>query len=471
MENNKDIKIEYEDEFDPQEDEKIDLGDLGDLANPDKDEDIDFNDKLKDNTDFKCPMCGSKEYGEKRETNGVLGPGHASWVVSYYCKGCSVHFNGPEAFMKHNEILKSLDNEDYDAVPSITEERLKLLLKLGSVEAELAFPRGGANLTVLQNKRNDLLLEIANEQESSRLDRLDIKKMVDDTEDFSERWAEAVEFNKVTEQIREEESKKCGCGECECEETSDDFVERFMNQYGRAINLMMGWNKTDEELMNLSEKEAEQLRNLNTENPEMLEIEHQPFEIEIIGEHGYDEAIYGLGLSHGVTSDMSFDYMSEKSDKTEMLDKTAGRLCDKDGGHNKFLESMVVWLNIRAPRYWWQEFDTYRVGMTKQSESTMHTLTKQDIDNSNFAFPVRQSYIEYLRELASKASRGFEESFLELKNALPEGFLQRRIVCTNYKCLKNIIEQRKKHRLPEWRCFVDYLINRLDYRELLTKGK
>jgi len=78
-------------------------------------------------------------------------------------------------------------------------------------------------------------------------------------------------------------------------------------------------------------------------------------EVKILEEHGYENALRGMGFSFNTTD-------------PDKLYKVSRRLFNKDGGHNKFTESIVVWLEILAPRYWWQEFDTYRVGTTKQSE-------------------------------------------------------------------------------------------------------
>lgn len=96
-------------------------------------------------------------------------------------------------------------------------------------------------------------------------------------------------------------------------------------------------------------------------------------DVEVIGEYGHDQALLGLGLSFGLTSGMSYndlmkDYMFGKNEKIIRIIKTAHKLAGKDGGHNKFLESIQLWLDINAPRYWWSEFDTYRVGTSKQSE-------------------------------------------------------------------------------------------------------
>ena len=151
-----------------------------------------------------------------------------------------------------------------------------------------------------------------------------------------------------------------------------------------------------------------------------------------------------------------------------------------DGGHNKFLESMVVYLEINAPRYWWQEFDTYRIGVTKQSESTMHTLTKDDLlDPLAFEPSVMKHHIDQLMDLVklyrlAVAVGTKEESdgyFLLIKANLPEGFMQKRLVCTNYKTLRNISMQRRRHRLPHWQEFCRVLDESLSHPQFLKPKK
>lgn len=43
-----------------------------------------------------CPACESEDtyLHERRENNGVMGPGHSSWVVESYwvCDDCGIHF-------------------------------------------------------------------------------------------------------------------------------------------------------------------------------------------------------------------------------------------------------------------------------------------------------------------------------------------------------------------------------------------
>ena len=47
--------------------------------------------------------------------------------------------------------------------------------------------------------------------------------------------------------------------------------------------------------------------------------------------------------------------------------------------HRKFMRQIFVSVDITAPLYWWKEFETYKVGVTANSTSTMHKLTSRPI--------------------------------------------------------------------------------------------
>jgi hypothetical protein len=169
--------------------------------------------------------------------------------------------------------------------------------------------------------------------------------------------------------------------------------------------------------------------------------------VDVLEEHGYDSALLGLSLSY-------------RQDPAGMP-SVARRLRFLGEGHNKYLESIVVWLDVTAPRYFWQQFDTYRVGVTKQSESTMHTLTSRLLRQADFAHPVPDDYLGYLN---GRIAAGDWE---QVKAGVPESFLQRRVVCLNYMVLQRMIRQRKTHRLPEWREFVARVLAGVEHAELL----
>lgn len=130
--------------------------------------------------------------------------------------------------------------------------------------------------------------------------------------------------------------------------------------------------------------------------------------------------------------------------------------------HCKFLRQIQVWTNVTAPRYFWQEADTYKFG-TKSSTSTMHKLlTKELITLNDFEVDGLESEdIMFLKAVAtylnSLSSEYAETKDYELvrraKKLLPESYLQTRLWNTNYAELMNIYHQRKNHRLREWSIF------------------
>ena len=171
--------------------------------------------------------------------------------------------------------------------------------------------------------------------------------------------------------------------------------------------------------------------------------------IDILQEAGYEQALYGLSLSYN------------QSFNIEKLHKTALTLSSKDKGHNKFLESIVIWMTIKAPLYWWKQFDAYRIAVTKQSESTMHTIMKQLLTQKHFEYPIYDETLQHLNNLIEA------NDFHQVINDLPMGFLQSRVVHTNYKVIRHIIQQRITHKLNEWTHFCTYMISYLQYSKLL----
>jgi len=172
--------------------------------------------------------------------------------------------------------------------------------------------------------------------------------------------------------------------------------------------------------------------------------------VQIIEQHGYSSALLGLSLSYN-------------RDPAHMP-AVAEKLRFKGEGHNKFLETISVWLDIDAARYFWQQFDTYRIGVTKQSESTMHTITSRRLQQSDFEHPIPEAHLQHLNALIA------DEQWQAVKRDLPESFLQRRIVCLNYMTLQRMIRQRKTHRLAEWRTFINEVLRQAEHPELLTEG-
>ncbi|MDD6800168.1 MAG: hypothetical protein PUE85_07115 [Firmicutes bacterium] len=136
----------------------------------------------------------------------------------------------------------------------------------------------------------------------------------------------------------------------------------------------------------------------------------------------------------------------------------AQRLISGGTEHRKFMRQIFVTVDITAPIYWWSEYDTYKVGTTANSRSTMHTLSKYPITEEMFERDPDSEYGAYwdavipmLEELRLKyRETGDYKYFRLLKQRLPSSFLQMRTCTMNYENVRSIVGQRRNHRLIEW---------------------
>ena len=151
----------------------------------------------------------------------------------------------------------------------------------------------------------------------------------------------------------------------------------------------------------------------------------------------------------------------------------AKRLIKAGSEHCKFLRQIYVGFEAYLPRYIWSEFDTYGF-CPKNSESTMHKLlTKnKEITLDEFVYDVRdENEIKIIIDKLNKLRELYFNTELDNKNEilrrakaiLPEGYLQKRTVSTNYAQLRNMYHQRKNHRMPEWNDKFAKFIETLSY--------
>ena len=134
--------------------------------------------------------------------------------------------------------------------------------------------------------------------------------------------------------------------------------------------------------------------------------------------------------------------------------------------HCKHLRMIYVWADITAPRYWWNEFDTYRQGVEKVSCSTMHKLMARPLEKSDFEHDcVNDLYIQHVVDSlngsmevyhACKDEDRKKEIWRGIIQCLPQSYLQKRTVCMSYAALRNIVRQRQGHKLYEWEIFINW---------------
>lgn len=185
-------------------------------------------------------------------------------------------------------------------------------------------------------------------------------------------------------------------------------------------------------------------------------------QVKVLKEAGVPEALLGLSLSYydgGCPLESWWD--QNKKDKAM---RRANGLAHRQGGHNKFLESVMIWMHVRASRGWWQEFDTYRVGVTKNSASTMHTLAKRLATKEDFVEGTTLEAIEAFNTVLKENPK----DITRVKANLPEGFLQDRVICLNYKALQGVIYQRAGHRLTYWGEFIRQTLSQVSMPDWLV---
>ena len=183
-------------------------------------------------------------------------------------------------------------------------------------------------------------------------------------------------------------------------------------------------------------------------------------EVIILKEDGHDLALRGMAYSFKDRAKNPEDWWTGQRERAL---KRAPLLAPMDGGHNKFLRQIQLWIDIEAPRSFWSEFDTYKVGTVAQSESTMHTLAKRPPTYEDFEKGTTKAtmdcFIAQWEELKSDITK--------LKENLPEGYLQRRLVTMNYDNIRNIVKQRDSHRYKRWGEFIVQLVCQLQYPDYL----
>ena len=151
----------------------------------------------------------------------------------------------------------------------------------------------------------------------------------------------------------------------------------------------------------------------------------------------------------------------------------------KAGGpvHAKYLRMMPVWVTLTAPLYWWKEMDTYKIGVTTNSCSTMHKIHSRDLTFDDFSHdrltPESCVALEHSINLINANRKVFlatddKMAWEQMIQLLPSSYNQKRTVFLNYEVLSNIYKWRRNHKLAEWHVFCDWISKDLPYPELVT---
>ncbi|MCL2702377.1 MAG: hypothetical protein FWE91_02050 [Defluviitaleaceae bacterium] len=142
------------------------------------------------------------------------------------------------------------------------------------------------------------------------------------------------------------------------------------------------------------------------------------------------------------------------------------KLCAAGSSHRKFMRQIFVSADITAPLYWWKEYDTYKVGTTANSQSTMHKLHAKPITPADFSHDKLRgasldailALIEVMESLRLEYIKTKDKSlWYALIQLLPSSYRQMRTCTMSYENLVSMRRDRLGHKLEEWRVFCEWI--------------
>lgn len=170
---------------------------------------------------------------------------------------------------------------------------------------------------------------------------------------------------------------------------------------------------------------------------------------------------------------MSIDTESLNGELTEGIRALAQS--EQGSGHDNWLNGVIVQFDFKFSNKGWVEAERYHFFDFISSQSTMHRITKFDLDEAYNTYVdkriidiVKAKVSEYNQLCESDAPREEKKKkYLEILYNNPAGFEITAGMTTNYRQLKTIYHQRRNHRLPEWVEFCKW-IETLPHSELIT---
>ena len=211
--------------------------------------------------------------------------------------------------------------------------------------------------------------------------------------------------------------------------------------------------------------------------------------VENIKTSGWEAAIRGMRnpLNSWVKSDSGHEvlYVDYNGEEVYNADFTLGpndlnlacRLIKAGPEHAKFLRMIHVQMDINGPLYWWKETDTYKVGTTANSCSTMHKIAAKEFGLSDFSHEHLHIYswtnlnslvdtLNFWRNIyinggivdnLDGTTQVFEpkskNAWWQMIQLLPSSYNQLRTWDASLATVLSICKQRKSHKLDEWETF------------------
>ena len=136
-------------------------------------------------------------------------------------------------------------------------------------------------------------------------------------------------------------------------------------------------------------------------------------------------------------------------------------------GHDNWLNGVIVQFDLTFTNKAWVEAERYHFLDFVSSQSTMHRITKFNLDKAYIEY-TDPRMIEIMQQLVDQYNANpTPDNYLKVLYSNPAGFKITAGMTTNYRQLKTIYYQRKNHRLPEWRVFTEWIESLPSFKELI----
>lgn len=194
--------------------------------------------------------------------------------------------------------------------------------------------------------------------------------------------------------------------------------------------------------------------------------------------YGFEEAVKGAKYSYAIDTNAVTSEVTKTT--LSLANSKAG------SGHDQFMTGIIVQFDLTFSNKAWVEAERYKFLNFISSQSTMHRITKFDLDQAYLPYVDNRiveimkekvkAYNEFQAQMTSFKNEGkdvsemmntLNEMYLEILYSNPAGFRLTAKMTTNYRALKTIYNQRKNHRLPEWRAFCEW-VKTLPHSEFIT---
>lgn len=151
-------------------------------------------------------------------------------------------------------------------------------------------------------------------------------------------------------------------------------------------------------------------------------------------------------------------YYSMKGQAPNKHIQRAIRLCQahSNSGHCNFLSGILVTMDVTASNVWWLQCGRYHFIQNVSSMSKMHKLKAMRAAKDEHMFHPKVSTVIQNEFFDDDVFSDVNEDE-ELSYSCPMGMLLTAHISTNYLQLRTVYEQRKNHKLSEWRMFCNMI--------------